>query len=114
MHRFRARRFFTVAGLTVAATLAVGPVAQAASPEYRVAFTADHVRSAHDATDVATFACGIAGEFAPKFVGRLCDATPEKMTQAFTEAYHRGCGVDMYVVDGPNSYDASQRFVVCP
>ena len=34
--------------------------------------------------------------------------------QAFTEAYHRECGVDMYVVDGPYSYDASQRFVVCP
>ena len=114
MQCFRARRFFTIAGLTVIATLAAGSVAQAATPEYEVRFTADHVRSAHDATDVATFACGIAGEFAPKFVGRLCDATPEKMTQAFTEAYHRECGVDMYVVDGPYSYDASQRFVVCP
>ena len=114
MHRFRAREFVVVAGLTVVATLAAEHAAQAASPEYRVGFSADHVRSAHDATDVATFACGVAGEFAPKFVGRVCDATPEKMTQAFTEAYHRGCGVDMYVVDGPYSYDASQRFVVCP
>jgi hypothetical protein len=114
MHRCRARRLFTIAGVTMIATLAAGSVAQAASPEYKVSFTADHVRSAHDATDVATFACGIAGEFAPKFVGRLCDATPAEMTQAFTEAYHRECGVDMYVVDGPYSYDASQRFVVCP
>ena len=114
MQRSRTRNLFTVAGLVVAATLASGHVAQAATPEYKVRFTAEHVRSAHDVTDVVTFACGIAGEFVPKFGGRACDGTPEELTEAFTQAYHRGCGVDMYYVDGPYSYDASQRFVVCP
>lgn len=122
-----ARRSLVVTAVAAGAMLGAGQVAQALppeygkpptstvnGPEYKVSFSAEHVRVAHERVEAVTFVCSVAGEFAPKFVGRICDLTPQETTEAFTEAYHRKCGVDMFVIDGPRSYDAKKRFVVCP
>ena len=129
------RRTIVVALLTVFAAAFAAP-AWAASPEYRLRWSPEQVSGIKDgiargdalcniSSLVAGTVVGVATGGAPVAIGSaigtgvgaaglLCGHNDPKLRDAVDEAYWRRCGVDAYVTDGPLSYDARFRYVVCP
>jgi hypothetical protein len=120
----------------VALGSAVSAAPAAASPEFTISWNRDQVAGIREGIargdglcDAVALAAGtgvgIATAGAPLVagaavgtgvgaVGLLCGRNDPKLRDAIDEAYWRKCGVDAYFTDGPLSYDARYRYVVCP
>ena len=45
---------------------------------------------------------------------RPAESRHQPLRNAVDEAYWKKCGIDAYLTDGPQSYDGTYRYVVCP
>ena len=122
--------------VAVGSAVSAVPAAAAPSPEFTISWSPDQVAGIRegiargdDLCDavalVAGTGVGIATAGAPVVagaavgtgvgaVGLLCGRNDPKLRDAVDEAYWRKCGVDAHFTDGPLSYDARYRYVVCP
>ncbi len=111
----------------------VQPAAWAA-PEYKISWDVEEVAGVRDGIARGDLACGVgnvavgggaavatgAGPVGVAvggvigLVGLLCGHNHRDLRDAVDEAYFKKCGIDAYFTDGPLSYDADYRYVVCP
>ncbi len=66
------------------------------------------------ATGGASKVVGAGVGLAVDAIGLGCGSNDPQLRDAVDRAHFRGCGMDVYITDGPRSYDGSWRYVVCP
>jgi hypothetical protein len=131
------RGVLVTAGLTMLTVVGGGvlvPPAAWAAPEHKISWSVEEVAGVREGIARGDLACGVgnvavgggvavaagAGPFGlvagtvVGLAGLLCGHNDPELRDAVDEAYFKECAIDAYLTDGPLSYDATYRYVVCP